>query len=440
VRILVNEFCGHPFQMELSRELARRGHHILHVYFADNHSTPKGDIEAAEHRTNALTIQGLQVSMKFSKHSLRTRRKADVAYGRAVAAKAAAFRPDIVISANMPLDAQRVLQREARQQKARFIFWLQDVYSSAVRFVLKKKLGPLSGAAGAYYEWLEKRLLRRSDGVVCIAPEFAEIAVNWGVDSSRIFVIENWAPPGEILPTNKDNAWACEHGLAEKFCFMYSGTLGMKHRPELLHALAQDLEIRGDARLVVIADGAGADWLRENSKVIRKDVLKILPFQPYKRLSEVFGASDVLIGLLDSGAGAFAVPSKILSYLCAGRTLMLAAPRRNHAAAVVERADAGVVTSPDSTNDFVRAARSLMENAELRNRYSANARAYAERSFNIARIADHFLDAFAGVEAACGDNAKWPQIDESLLGEEDCSPNVDAGVECKDGSRMPLVS
>jgi colanic acid biosynthesis glycosyl transferase WcaI len=440
MRILVNEFCGHPFQMELSRELARRGHHILHVYFADNHSTPKGDTEAAEHRTNALTIQGLHISMKFSKHSLRTRRKVDIAYGRAVAAKVAAFRPDIVISANMPLDAQRVLQQEARQQKARFIFWLQDVYSSAVRFVLKKKMGPLSGAVGAYYELLEKRLLRRSDGVVCIAPEFAEIAVKWGVEPSRIFVIENWAPQGEILPTNKDNAWACEHGVGEEFCFMYSGTLGMKHRPELLQALAQDLEICGDARLVVIADGAGADWLREKAKVIRKDVLKILPFQPYKRLSEVFGSSDVLIGLLDSEAGAFAVPSKILSYLCAGRTLMLAAPLRNHAAAVVARADAGVVTSPDSTSDFVKVARSLMENAELRSRYSANARAYAERSFNIARIADHFLEAFAGVEAACGDNAKWPQIEEPPLGDEHSSPNVDAVVESKDGSRMPVVS
>ena len=148
----------------------------------------------------------------------------------------------------------------------------------------------------------------------------------------------------------------------------------------------------------------------------------------------------MLIGLLDSDAGAFAVPSKVLSYLCAGRTLMLAAPGRNHAAAVVARADAGVVTSPDSANDFVRAARSLMENEELRTRYSANARAYAERSFNIARIADQFLDAFTVVEAACGGNAEWPQIEESPLGEEDGSPNLDAGVGSKDGSRIPLVS
>jgi len=112
----------------------------------------------------------------------------------------------------------------------------------------------------------------------------------------------------------------------------------------------------------------------------------------------VLGASDVLIALLDSEAGAFAVPSKILTYLCAGRPLIVAAPRENHAAAVVEKANAGVVISPDSADDIVEAARMLMENSELRARYAANARTYAERSFNISDIADRFLDSFSRIE------------------------------------------
>jgi glycosyltransferase involved in cell wall biosynthesis len=395
MRILVNEFSGHAFQIELSRELARRGHEILHVYFADNLSTPKGDIDTRAGELGNFSIEGLHVPMKFSKLSLRTRRKADIAYGKAVVAKVEAFKPDVVVSSNMPLDAQRLLLKAARSQNAKFIFWIQDVYSFAIRFVMKRKLGPLAGVAGAYYELLEKKLLRKSDAVVCISPGFAKIVTGWGVEPSRVFVIENWAPLDEIRPMDKDNAWAREHGVDRSFCFMYSGTLGMKHRPELLLALARSLEAGGDAKIKVIAAGAGADWLRENSKDVSKDVLEMLPFQPYKRVPEVMGASDVLIALLDSDAGAFAVPSKILSYLCAGRTLLLAAPRENHAAAVVERAGAGIVISPDSTDDFLKAATTLRENAGLRTRYAAYARAYAERSFNIAGIADRFLEAFS---------------------------------------------
>jgi glycosyltransferase involved in cell wall biosynthesis len=390
VRILFNEFCGHAFQIALSKELADRGHQVLHLYFADNLSTPKGDTKTVH---NSLTIESLHIPMKFSKHSIWTRRRADIAYGRAVAAKMASFKPDVVLSANMPLDAQRIVQNAARRHKVKFVFSLQDVYSSAMRFVMRKKLGSaLSAIIGAYYEGLEKKLLRRSDAVICIAPGFQEIATDWGVAPSQAVVIENWGPLGEIRPTDKNNAWARENGIEKDFCFIYSGTLGMKHRPALLLELARSLEPGGGAKVVVVAEGAGADWLRENAQDVGKDRLLLLPFQPNSRVPEVMGSSDVLIALLDSNAGAFSVPSKVLGYLCAGRPLLLAAPHENHAAAVVRLADAGLVISPDSASEFVEAASSLMKNAGLRARYAANARRYAEKSFDIATITDRFLE------------------------------------------------
>jgi colanic acid biosynthesis glycosyl transferase WcaI len=394
MRILVNDFCGHPFQIDLSRELANRGHQVWHVYFADNKSTPKGNTQSGGNGSSGCVVEGLHVSVPFAKHSIRSRRKADIAYGRAVAERVTAFEPDVVISANMPLDAQKILQEAARRQNAKFVFWLQDVYSSAIRFVLRKKVGRIGDMVSALYERMEKQLLKSSDAVICIAPSFAKLATEWGVEESRVAVIENWAPLGEIVPTAKDNAWSREHNVDSKFCFVYSGTLGMKHRPELLLALAEYLETREDACLVVVAAGAGADWLREHASSIRKGVLTLLPFQPYDRLSEVLGASDVLIALLNSDAGSFAVPSKTLAYMCAGRPMMLAAPRNNHAAAVIERENAGLVISPESADDIVRAAGSLMDRTEARNQFAANARAYAEQSFDIVPIADRFLDVF----------------------------------------------
>jgi glycosyltransferase involved in cell wall biosynthesis len=76
--------------------------------------------------------------------------------------------------------------------------------------------------------------------------------------------------------------------------------------------------------------------------------------------------------------------------------MILAAPRENHAATVVEAAEAGVVVSPDNKCDILAAAKTLMESAELRARYAANARSYAERSFDIGDIADRFLNVFSG--------------------------------------------
>lgn len=396
MRIFVNEFCGHPFQMELSREFARMGHDVCHVYFADNLSTPKGQTQRRPDDPQGLAIEGLHITRAFEKHSILKRRQADVEYGYAAARRMEVFRPDVVISANMPLDGQVVLQRAARRQQARFVFWLQDVYSVAARFVLRRTSKLLEMAGGAYFERLEKRLLRKSDAIVCIAPGFAEFLETWGIRGSKVHVIENWAPLHEVKPMARETTWAQKEGVADRFCFMYSGTLGMKHRPELLLELAKHLQDRGDARLVVIAGGAGADWLAEKKHEVSSDVLKLLPFQPYERLSEVMASADVLITLLDSEAGAFAVPSKTLSYLCAGRALMVAAPAANEAARVVQRAEAGLVVSPDDPQAVIAAAERFMSDRQLLTQCGRNGRAHAERMFAIEGIAERFLQVLGG--------------------------------------------
>ena len=399
MRIFINEFCGHPFGMELSQELARRGHVVYQTYFADNTSTPKGS-HSGGNQPVGLVIEGLHIRRAFNKYGLFSRRAADIEYGEATASRVREFRPDVVISADMPLDGQRVLLQATQEVGARFVFWLQDIYCTAVRFVLGRKMPLLAPVGAWYYEQLEKSLLKKSDAIVCIAPAFADHLARWRIDRSKIAVIPNWGPVKEIVPTPKANPWARENGVADKFCFMYSGTLGMKHRPELLLELAKRLEARKDAKLLVIAGGAGADWLAERANQVGSEVLEVLPLQPYKKVQEAFGAADVLISLLDSEAGSFAVPSKTLAYLCAGRPLIIAAPDMNEAARVVQQADAGIVTSPDHPDELLEAAELLLNNPQLCARLGGNAREYAERTFSIDSVADQFLGVFRGESAS----------------------------------------
>jgi glycosyltransferase involved in cell wall biosynthesis len=304
------------------------------------------------------------------------------------------FRPDIVISANTPLDAQKQLLRATHAVGARFVFWLQDVLSVAIEFVLRKKHFPLAGLVGHIYSRLERQLLKNSDAIVCIAPDFRQRLEHWGIPSDKTFVIENWAPLDEIIPLQRDTAWAIEHNLVGKTRFMYSGTLGMKHRPELLLELAIRYELRQDVAIVVVAQGAGADWLREKAVAIRPGVIKVLPFQPYERHAEVLASSDVLITLLDDDCGAFAVPSKTLAYMCAGRSLLVAAPADNLISKIIERAAAGEVTSA-TCESFLAGAERLLLDPQYRVTCGIHARAYATRTFSIEKIAERFMHTFA---------------------------------------------
>jgi len=129
--------------MELSRQLARMRHPVHHVYFADHTGTPMGQTEVRPGDPRGLAIEGLYISRVFPRHSLLTRRQADIEYGQVAAERVDRFRPDVVISANMPLDAQAVLQRTTPWHKARFVFWLQDVYSVAKAFGIRQPISPV---------------------------------------------------------------------------------------------------------------------------------------------------------------------------------------------------------------------------------------------------------------------------------------------------------
>jgi colanic acid biosynthesis glycosyl transferase WcaI len=393
MRILVNDYAGHPFELQLSRELARRGHTVLHTYFAA-FPTPKGSVNDGSNGQGQLTIKGIIIVKEFSPHSALSRRSADRAYGQELRKEVIRFQPDVVISANTPLDAQRILMSETRKQGAKFIFWMQDLLSMAIKFVLQKKGVPFAAVVGKLYSRLEQRLLRKSDAIVCIAPEFRRALRKWGIPEERMFVIENWAPLEEISPRPRQTAFSREHNLDNMFCFMYSGTLGMKHKPELLLQLAQHFGDRNDVMTVVIAQGAGADWLRENKSKAPDNSLVILPFQPYDRHSEILASSDVLITLLDSECGAFSVPSKLLAYMCAERPVLLAAPPENLASRIVRRADAGIATLANEAA-FLEGANQLLSDRPRRAQYSANARAYAEKNFSIDTICDEFLEVIA---------------------------------------------
>ena len=115
------------------------------------------------------------------------------------------------------------------------------------------------------------------------------------------------------------------------------------------------------------------------------------------QVPQVQGAADVLIAILEPDAGVFAVPSKVLTYLCARRPLLLAVPLENLAARIVAENMAGVVGDPGDSQAFVQGARQLWQDQELRERMAENGRKYAEERFDIEKITDRFEEIIHGV-------------------------------------------
>ncbi|MCC6607185.1 MAG: glycosyltransferase family 4 protein [Anaerolineae bacterium] len=388
-RILLHDRTGVPFTIQLGRELALRGHNVLYSYGAFFQS-PKGNLAPQKTDPQNLQITPMYLSKPFQKYSFIRRRFQEMEYARDLVNQIKNYKPDVLIITGSHLDAMTVVYKECRRLKLKIIFWVQDIYGVAIKRILQKRLPIIGSLIGDYYIWQEKRLLRQSDEIILITEDFVDLMVKWGVESEKCHVIRNWTPLEELPLRERDNPWSRIHNLNDKFCFLYAGTLGLKHNPELLLQLALRFRTNPTVRVVVISEGLGADWLQRKRHEYQLENLVLLKFQPFEEMPNVLGAADALVGILEPDAGIYSAPSKVLTYLCAKRPLLLAIPPENLSAKIVSKSEAGLVVSPLEMEAFLAAANRLFEDAPLRKRLAANARTYAEKTFDIQSICDRF--------------------------------------------------
>lgn len=389
MKIAFHDYPGHAFPVQLARALAKRGHEVLHITFSE-FQAPKGPLAPRPDDPPGLRLHALTLGEPFQKYNFIRRALQERAYADLLVRTVDGFAPDVILGGNAPLDPQAKLLRLAKKRRSGFLFWHQDVYGVAIDKILRDKLPIVGGLIGSWYKALEKRLWRASDRIVAITEDFVPLLTAEGIARDRIAVIENWGAREDLPPRPQDNPWSQAHDLVGKTVFMYSGTLGLKHNPQLLAALARAFRDDPEVRVLVVTEGIGADWLQEAKAREGLDNLILLPFQPFSEVPNAIGTGAALVVLLEPDAGVYSVPSKTLAYLCADRPILGAIPLDNLAAKLIEREGAGLVAAPADEAGFIAAARRLRADPALRAEMAAKGRAYADRAFDIDRITDQF--------------------------------------------------
>jgi glycosyltransferase involved in cell wall biosynthesis len=393
MRIVVHDYAGHPFQVQLSRALARRGHEVMHA-FSSSFLTPQGALQVRDDDPSTFSVCPIVLGEKVAKGNFLKRRQQDHRHGELAVEKIAAFRPDVVLSGNTPLDAQKQILGWCHSSQARFVFWVQDLIGQAAKRLLGPRFPLVGGLAGDMFIRFEESLLRQSDAVVVISSDFLPFVPS--VKHGVTHVIENWAPLHEMPLRDRENGWAKAHDLSEGINFLYSGTIGLKHNHELLLAMGSALKSVPGARVTIISEGTKAELVKEEIQARGLDNMQVLPFQPFADLPDALGSADILMAILEEDAGVFSVPSKVLSNLCAGRALLLAVPPENLAARIVSGQGAGLVVAPSDESGFVEAGLRLAHDPSLRAQMGAQGRAYAETAFDIESITNRFESILAG--------------------------------------------
>ncbi|MFJ8537541.1 glycosyltransferase family 4 protein [Streptomyces sp. NPDC093591] len=387
MRILVHDYSGHPFQAQLSRELAHRGHDVVHST-CPAYVSGKGNL--AENAVAGLRFVTIGDHVVLDKGAYVRRLFQETRLGLELARQVRREKPDVAMLGNLPIPTLVVAASALKTLGIPWVLWHQDITAVALRSFAAAGVSRLMGIAARVFEQGEKWSARRASAIVVIADSFVRVHREWGT-ADKVTVIPNWAPLDEILPVDRANAWSREHGLDGVRTVLYSGTIGLKHNPALLVRLVETLREQGErVRLVVVNDGPAVPVIKEAAAARGVD-LTLLPFQPYERLPEVLGTGDVLVVLLAADAGEFSVPSKTLSYLCAGRPVLGLMPADNLAAQLLRKAGSAVFAPEESSLAGAAAwVREVLNDPARAEALGKESRALAEREFALERCASQF--------------------------------------------------
>ena len=96
----------------------------------------------------------------------------------------------------------------------------------------------------------------------------------------------------------------------------------------------------------------------------------------YENLSSFLSISNVLIVTLEKDASTFSVPSKIYTYLTIEKPILGSMPIENLGSKIINKMKVGYVSKPDDVDVFIKKAKKIIKNKNIRKFFSNNSKKY----------------------------------------------------------------
>ena len=192
-------------------------------------------------------------------------------------------------------------------------------------------------------------------------------------------------------------------GLGERFSIMFAGNIGSAQAVEVIVEAAYLLRGYTDIHFVVLGEGSRLEWMQEqaqNSKLVNLHLPGSFPSELMPGLMQK--SSALLVTLADQEIFKITIPSKIQTYLAAGKPIL--ACLNGDGANLVQEARAGVAIPAENSQALADAILRLykMSNQD-RDLMGANGRLYYQEHFSHDMLIDQLI---VHLQSACSKKAK----------------------------------
>jgi colanic acid biosynthesis glycosyl transferase WcaI len=242
---------------------------------------------------------------------------------------------------------------------------------------------------------LERFVYDKANVVTVISEGMVANLRSKGVPAAKLQLIPNYVDALELPAADRPNAFSAAHGLDGRFVVTYAGNIG---RPQGLDVVVDAAAaLRHDAAMLFVIVGDGAEKREIEKRAARNGLenVRILPYQPYAVVPEIYAASSVCLVLQAAGTGATALPSKAVQIAGAGRPVVAVADLESDLAAFVRTSGCGVVVPPGRPDELAATLAAMKHDyVTWRARAAASRPAVAE-AYSRAHVVQAYSDVIA---------------------------------------------
>lgn len=237
-----------------------------------------------------------------------------------------------------------------------FVYHIQDLWPDTLSAtgMFNNKMG--LSLTGKWCQFIYKQASK----IVVISPGFKRALQDRGVPEKKIEVVYNWChDENEIKPIIKDETLARKLGLAGRFNIVYAGTMGKAQALDTILTTASLIKEKlQNIQFVFVGGGVDVDRLKNRSNAENINNALFLPLQPTSEVSRILALADVvLVHLKDDPLFSITIPGKTQAYMAAEKPILMGV--RGDAAALVEKADAGITFIPENPISLIDAIEKL---------------------------------------------------------------------------------
>jgi colanic acid biosynthesis glycosyl transferase WcaI len=292
-------------------------------------------------------------------------------------------RPDVLLVVSPPLGLTATAILLSRLWSIPYVYDVEDLQPDSA-----SDLGMLPKWAVKLLYQVENAAYRHARLVSTLTSSMRQKIIDKGFREDQVQLFEPRMDDSLIdLQPEDGNEFRRRYDLGEKFLVTHSGNMGVKQGLDVvLDAAALN---RADDSLLFLCVGNGSDCERIKRRAAELDLgnVRFLPLLDAGDFRGLMSASNVCLVTQQQSVSEVAFPSKIVTYLAAGRPIVASVNPECEVARIARESEAGQVVEAENPRALLEAIRTL-RSTDLR-KAGENARAYACMRWSSERVLGH---------------------------------------------------